>query len=100
VVKHVAADGELNIFLFLFVWFVIAYFFAVSDLSVMWDVFQCGEEKCIGSWNISNSLEEASAFVAETSRPKWLKTGILHESRVFHFFASDWMDDCVDLVLF
>jgi hypothetical protein len=80
------------------VWFVIAYDFAVSDLSVIWDVFQCGEETCIGSWNVSNSLEEASAFVAKTSSPKLLETGLLHESRVFQFFAGDWVDDSVGLV--
>jgi hypothetical protein len=80
-------------FLFLLVWFVIAYDFAVSDISVMWDVFQRGEETCVGSWNVSNFLEEASAFAAKTSIPKWLETGILHERRVLHFFAGDWVDD-------
>jgi hypothetical protein len=85
-------------FLFFFVWFVIADYFAVSDLSVIWDVFQFGEETSVGSWNVSNSLEEASAFVAKTSSPKWLETGILHESRVFHFLAGDWVDDSVGLV--
>jgi hypothetical protein len=64
----------------------------------MWDVFQRGEETCVGSWEVLNSLEEASAFVAETSSPKLLDTGILHESRVFHFFAGYWLDDSVDLV--
>jgi hypothetical protein len=44
-------------FLFLLVWFVVAYYFTVSDLSVIWDVFRIDEEKCIGSWNVSNSLE-------------------------------------------
>jgi hypothetical protein len=80
------------------VWFVIAYDFALSDLSVMRDVFQCGEETCVGSWNVSNSLEEASAFVAKTSSPKWLEMGILHESGVFHLFAGGWVDDSVGMV--
>jgi hypothetical protein len=80
------------------VWFVTAYDFALSDLSVMWDVFQCGEETCVDSWDVSNSLEEASAFVAKTLSPKWLVMGIRHESRVFHFFAGDWVDDCAGLV--
>jgi hypothetical protein len=80
------------------VWFVLANDVAVSDLSVMWDVFQRGEETCVGSWKVSNSLEEASAFVAKTSSPKWLETGVFHESRVFHFFAGDWVDDSVGLV--
>jgi hypothetical protein len=47
-------------------WFVIADYFAVSDLSVFCDVFQFDEEKCIGSWNVSNALEQASTFVAKT----------------------------------
>jgi hypothetical protein len=98
VVEFATADGESNTFLLLFVWFVITYYFAVSDISVIWDVFQFDEETCVGSWNVSNSLEEASAFVAKTSSPTWLEMGILHESWVFHFFASDWVDDCVGLV--
>jgi hypothetical protein len=69
-VEPVASDGESNTFLLLLVWFVTAYDFAVSDLSVMWDVFQRVEETCVGPWNVSNSLEEASAFVAKTSSPK------------------------------
>jgi hypothetical protein len=79
-------------------WFVIADHFAVSDLYVIWDVFQIDEETCIGSWDVSNALKQASAFVAKTSGPKWLETGILHESRVFHFFAGDWVNDCVGMV--
>jgi hypothetical protein len=74
-------------------------YFAVSDLSIFWDVIGFDEETCIGAWNVSSSLEEASAFVAKSSRPKWLQTGILHECRVFHFFSGDWVDDCVGLVL-
>jgi hypothetical protein len=64
----------------------------------MWDVFQRGEETRVGSCNVSNSLEEASTFVAKTSSPKWLETGILHERQVFHFFTGEWMDDSVGLL--
>jgi hypothetical protein len=78
--------------------FVVADYFAVGYLSVFWDVFQFDEEKCISSWNVSNALEQASAFVAKTSGPKWLETGIFHESRVFHLFSGDWVDDCVGMV--
>jgi hypothetical protein len=60
--------------------------------------FQCDEETRVGSWDVSNVLEEASAFIAKTSGPKWLETGILHKSRVFHFFAGEWVDDCVGMV--
>jgi hypothetical protein len=80
------------------VWFLITYDFAVSDISVMWDVFQRGEETCIGAWDVLNALEQASAFVAKISSSKWLERGILHERREFHFFAGDWVDDCVGLV--
>jgi hypothetical protein len=51
--------------------FVIADSFSVCDLSVCWDVCQANEETCIASWNVSNSVEQASEFVAKTSRPKW-----------------------------
>jgi hypothetical protein len=98
VVEYVASYGEPNAFLFLLVWFLIADYFAVSDISVIWDVFQFGEETCIGSWNVSYSLEQASTFIAKTSGPKLLETGICHESRVFHFFSGDWVDDCVGMV--
>jgi hypothetical protein len=80
------------------VWFVIADDFALSDLSVFWDVFQRGEETCIGSWDVSNALEQASALVAKTSGSKWLETGIHHESRVFHFFSGEWVDEGVGMV--
>jgi hypothetical protein len=60
--------------------------------------FQFDEETCVSSRNVSDSLEEASAFVAKTSSPNRLETGIFHESRVFHFFSGDWVDDCVGLV--
>jgi hypothetical protein len=56
--------------MFLLVRFVVTDYFAVSDISVIGDVFQFDEETCIGSWNVSNALEEASAFVAKTSSPK------------------------------
>jgi hypothetical protein len=78
--------------------FAIADYFDVSDIYVFWDVFQFDEETCIGSWNVSNALEKASAFVAKTSSQKRLETGIFHESRVFHFFSRDWVDNCVDMV--
>jgi hypothetical protein len=44
-------------------------------------------------------LKKASNFVAKTSFPKWLQARVLHEGRVFDFFSSDWMDDCIGLVL-
>jgi hypothetical protein len=80
------------------VWFLIADYFAGSDLSVIWDVFQINEEACLGFWNVPNSLKEASALVARTSSPKRLETGVFHKSRVFHFFSGDWLDDCVGMV--
>jgi hypothetical protein len=80
------------------VWFVVADYFAVSDISVIWDVFKFDEETCIGSWDVSNALEQASAFVAKTSGQKWLETGIFHESRILHFFSGDWVYDCVGVV--
>jgi hypothetical protein len=81
------------------VWFVIADYFAISDISVDWDVFQFDEDSCIGSWDVSNALKQASAFASKTWSPKQLEMGILHESRVFHLFSGDWVDDCVGMVL-
>jgi hypothetical protein len=59
-------------FLFVFVRFVIADYFAVRDLSVLKDVSEFDEETCIGVRNVSSSLEEASTFVSKSSCPKWL----------------------------
>jgi hypothetical protein len=42
---------------FIFVRFVVADYFAVSDLSVFRDGFQIDEETFVGSWNVTNSLE-------------------------------------------
>jgi hypothetical protein len=98
VVESVTSYGEPSAFLFLLLWFVISDYFSVSDLYVFRDVFQCDEETCIGSWDVLNALEQAAAFVAKTLGLKWLETGILHESRVFHFFSGDWVDDCVGMV--
>jgi hypothetical protein len=80
------------------VWFIIADKFSVIDLSVLLDVLQRGEETRVGSWDVSNALEQASTLFAKTLGPKWLETVILHESRVFHFFAGDWVYDCVGMV--
>jgi hypothetical protein len=65
-------------FFFLLVRFLIAYYFAVSDLSVRQDVGGFDEETCISTGDVSNSLEEASAFVAKTALSKGLETGIFH----------------------
>jgi hypothetical protein len=72
VVESVATYGQPDSFLFCLVWFVIANYFAVSDLPVFWDVCEFDKEACVGSWNVSNFLEKSPAFVAKTSFPKWL----------------------------
>jgi hypothetical protein len=95
VVESVATHSEPDTFLFFLVRFIIADYFAVSDLSVMWDVFQIDEESCIGARNVNNALEEASAFVSKSSHPKWFQLGIPHERRVFHLFPGDGMDEGV-----
>jgi hypothetical protein len=59
-------------FPFRLVWFVIANYFAVSDLPVFRDVCEFYEETCVGSWNISNSLKKSPTFVSKASFPKWL----------------------------
>jgi hypothetical protein len=43
---------------------IIANYFAASDVSFIREVCQFYEEICIGSGNVSNSLEEASVFVS------------------------------------
>jgi hypothetical protein len=98
VVKSVTAHGQSNTFLFLFVRFLIADYFAVSDISVRRDASEFYEETCISTGDVSNALEEASAFIAKTAFPKGLETGILHECHVFHFFSHDGVDDGVVLV--
>jgi hypothetical protein len=79
--------------------FVIADYFAVSNISVRQDVSEFDEETCISTRDVSNSLEEAAAFVSKTACPNGLEMGILHECHVFHFFPSYRVDDGLGLVL-
>jgi hypothetical protein len=53
-------------------WFVIANYFAVSDLSVFRDVCDFDEETRVGAMNVANALEKTPDFVAKTSFPKQL----------------------------
>jgi hypothetical protein len=69
--------------------FVIANYFAVSDLSVRRYVSEFDKKICIVTKDVSNSLEEASVFVAKAAFSKGLETGILHECHVFNFFPRD-----------
>jgi hypothetical protein len=87
------------LFFFFFVGFVITNYFAVSDLSVFWDVCNFDKETCVGSRNVPNALKMAHDFVAKTSLPKWLQTGVFHKGHVLHFFSSDGVNDCIGLVL-
>jgi hypothetical protein len=72
VVESVATHGQPDSFFFFLVMFVIADYFAVSDLSVFWDVGEFDKETCVGARNVSNALEQASTFVAKASFPQWL----------------------------
>jgi hypothetical protein len=79
--------------------FIIANYFAVSDLSVFWDVCKFDKETCVGSRNVTNALRKAPTFVAKTSFPKWLQTGVFHKGHLFHFFTGDGVNNCIGLVL-
>jgi hypothetical protein len=78
--------------------FIITNYFAVSDLSVFWDVCKLNKETYFGSRNVTNALKEASYFVAKTSFPKWLQARIFHKGRVFHLLSSDWVNKCIGVV--
>jgi hypothetical protein len=45
------------------------------------------------------ALKEASCLVAKTSFPKWLQARVFHKGHVFNFFSSDWVNECIGLVL-
>jgi hypothetical protein len=79
--------------------FVIAHYFATSNISVLRDCSEYDEEKCISTEDVSDSLEEATAFVAKTAVSKGLEMEIPHECHVFHIFPLESMNDDVDLVL-
>jgi hypothetical protein len=57
VVESVAARGQPDALLFFLVRFVIADYFAVSDLSVLQGVCEFYEETCVGARNVPNALE-------------------------------------------
>jgi hypothetical protein len=81
------------------VWFVITNYFAVSDLSVFWDVCRFDKDTCVGSGEVANALKKASDLVAEASFPKWFQERVFHEGHVFNLFSGDWVEDCIGLVL-
>jgi hypothetical protein len=99
VVKSVTDQCESDTFIFFLVNFVIANFFAVSDLSVRQDVSEFDKETYICAGGVTNALEEASIFVARTPFTKWMETGILHECHVFHFVPRCGVVNGVGLVL-
>jgi hypothetical protein len=78
--------------------FVITNYFAVSDLSVFLDVSEFDQERCVGYGNVSNTLKKACTFIAKSSSPKWLQTGVFHKGRVFHFLSGDGVNDCISLI--
>jgi hypothetical protein len=57
VVESVTAHGQPDAFLFFLVRFVITDYFAVSDLSVFWDVGEFDKKTCVSSRNVPNALE-------------------------------------------
>jgi hypothetical protein len=59
VIESVASDGQPDSFFFLLVWFVIANYFAVSDISVFWDVGKFDKKTRVGASSVSNALEKA-----------------------------------------
>jgi hypothetical protein len=79
--------------------FIITHYFSVSNLHVFWDVCEFDKETCVGSRSVTDTLKEASYFVAKTSFPKWLQASIFHNGHVFHFFSSHWLNDCIGVVL-
>jgi hypothetical protein len=81
------------------VWFAIADYFAVSDLSVFWDVCEFDKEACVSYRNILNALKKAPAFVAKTLFPKWLQMGVFNKGHVLYFVSCDGVNDCIGLVL-
>jgi hypothetical protein len=40
-----------------------------------------------------------SYFIDKTSFPKWLQARVFQKGHVFHFFSSDWVNDCIGVVL-
>jgi hypothetical protein len=68
-------------------------------LSLFWNVCKFNKETCVGSWDVTNALKEASYFVAKTSFPKWLQARVFHKGRVFHLFSCDWLNDCIGVML-
>jgi hypothetical protein len=78
--------------------FIITKYFAVSDLSVFWDVCQFDKETCVGYQNIPNALKKVSNLVAKTSFPKWLQARVFHKGHAFHLFSGDGVNDCIVLM--
>jgi hypothetical protein len=57
VVESLAVHGQPDAFLLFLVRFVVADYFAVSDLSIFRDVGEFDKETCVGSRNVPDALE-------------------------------------------
>jgi hypothetical protein len=75
--------------------FVITNYFAVSDVSVFWNVCKFYKETYVSSRDVMDALKEAACRVAKASLQYWLQGRVLHEGRVLHLFAGDCVDYCI-----
>jgi hypothetical protein len=44
-------------------------------------------------------LERGVLLCCQNLVSKWLQARIFHKGHVFHFFSSDWVNDCICMVL-
>jgi hypothetical protein len=74
--------------------FVIANYFAVSDLSVIWNAFQCDEEACVGYWNVTNALKQTpNSLPKPRDQSGWRQGSFIRAAYSISLPVVGWMTE-------
>jgi hypothetical protein len=73
--ESVSAHGQTDTFLLFLVWYVVADYFAVSDLSVLQDVGEFGEKTCVGAGDVIEKTRQPS-IIGQANRARFFRNYI------------------------
>jgi hypothetical protein len=79
--------------------FVITNYFAVSDLSVFWDVCEFDKETCVGSRNVVNALKRRPTSLPKPRFQSGCRRGSFIRAMYYIPPPGDGVNDCIGLVL-
>jgi hypothetical protein len=98
IVDAIAADSELNVMHFFFLWSIIAAYTAVGGAFVSWNVQFEDEKTCVSAGDVSDALEESPKFVGKTVCPNVLVFVQFHQVLIFEDIVYIVVDDGIDEV--